>query len=74
MEGVITHIPTENELMALGADIIEWTCNLSKGDILGSVSDGHSIMGRGYFILEENKKEEPAKQALAIKQLFKIES
>ena len=74
MEGMITHIPTENELGATGADIIEWTCNLSKGDILGSVSDGHSIMGRGYFILEANKKEEPAKQALAIKQLFKIGS
>lgn len=70
MEGVVKHIPTQKEMEETGADVKKWVCNLTEGEKLGSVSDGHSIMGRGYFILEKNKKEEPAKQALMIKQLF----
>lgn len=70
MEGVVTHIPTEQEISAIGADVKKWVCNLTEGEMLNSVSDGHSIMGRGYFILEQNKKEEPAKQALMIKKIF----
>lgn len=72
MQGVVQHIPGKEELDATGADIVEWNCNIGKGEVLASVSDGHSVMGRGYFILEDNKKEEPAKQALKIKELFRV--
>lgn len=72
MEGVVVHIPTKEELVETGADIVKWNCTLNEGDVLQSVSDGHSVMGRGYFILERNKKEEPAKQALKIKELFGV--
>lgn len=72
MEGMVTHIPTGEELKETGADIVRWTCTIKEGEVLNTVSDGHSVMGRGYFILETNKKEEPAKQALMIKSLFKI--
>lgn len=72
MEGTVNHIPNGEEIKSTGASVVKWNCNLAKGDILGSVSDGHSIMGRGYFILEQNKKEEPAKQALMIKELFHV--
>ena len=36
------------------ADILlkEYVCHIHKGDVLQPVSDGHSVMGRGYFILE----------------------
>lgn len=74
MQGKVTHVPDEKEAALTGADVIRWNCNIMKGDVLGSVSDGHSVMGRGYFILRENKKEEPAKQALAIKSLFQMRS
>ena len=73
MEGVVTHIPTQEELMKTGADVIKWNCLLTKGEVLASVSDGHSVMGRGYFVLRHNKKEEPAKQAQKIKELFRVE-
>lgn len=72
MEGMVTHIPTDEELKETGADMVRWTCTIKEGEVLNTVSDGHSVMGRGYFILETNKKEEPAKQALMIKSLFKI--
>ena len=72
MGGMVTHIPSSDELIMTGAEIAEWNCRISKGEVLASVSDGHSLMGRGYFVLKHNKKEEPAKQALKIKELFRV--
>ena len=34
--------------------LICWHCNIIAGEILQPVSDGHSLMGRGYYILEGN--------------------
>lgn len=73
MEGMVTHIPTQEELNKTGAEIVTWNCRIKEGEHLASVSDGHSVMGRGYFVLRKNKKEEPAKQALKIKELFAVE-
>lgn len=72
MEGMVTHIPSSDELMQTDAEIAEWNCHISEGEVLTSVSDGHSVMGRGYFVLKHNKKEEPAMQALRIKDLFGV--
>lgn len=72
MEGTVTHIPSSDELIQTGAEIAEWNCRILEGEVLASVSDGHSVMGRGYFILKHDKKEEPAKQALKIKELFRV--
>jgi len=73
MEGMVTHIPTQEELNKTGAEIVTWNCRIKEGEHLASVFDGHSVMGRGYFVLRKNKKEEPAKQALKIKELFAVE-
>ncbi len=32
--------------------LLAWQCNLREGGVLGAVRDGHSVMGRGYYILE----------------------
>lgn len=32
--------------------LVRWHCNITAGEILSPVSDGHSVMGRGYYILE----------------------
>ncbi|MBQ8878076.1 MAG: ATP-grasp domain-containing protein, partial [Lachnospiraceae bacterium] len=81
MEGRISHVPEREEVMqAVGGSLIEWKCDISVGDILTPVSDGHSVMGRGFFVLEataDEGTENPAaceealkKKAEAVKALF----
>ena len=72
MEGTVGYVPTLDEVKATGSNIIKWNCTLAVGEELSSVSTGHSLMGRGYFIIQKNRKEELAMQALRIKQLFKV--
>lgn len=58
MEGKVDRIPDRTEMEQIlqqeDADILlqEYVCHIHKGDVLQPVSDGHSVMGRGYFILE----------------------
>ena len=53
MEGEVTHVPDRDEAdAAVGGCLVEWKCNINAGDVLMPVSDGHSVMGRGYFVLE----------------------
>ena len=58
MEGKVNRIPDRTEMEQIlqqqDADILlkEYVCHIHKGDVLQPVSDGHSIMGRGYFILK----------------------
>lgn len=37
--------------------LICWHCNITAGESLQPVSDGHSVMGRGYYILEGDNEE-----------------
>ena len=54
----------------MGDSLIRWECNVEIGEHLERVSDGHSLMGRGYFILEGKKREELVKKAEEIKKMF----
>lgn len=54
----VTRIPTEEELRK-GYPLVGYECHLTKG-CQDKVVDGHSIMGRGYFILKGKKEEELA--------------
>ena len=85
MEGMISHVPDREEVMqAVGGSLIDWKCNINVGDVLAPVSDGHSVMGRGYFVLEatvndgaENTvecEEGLKRKAEAVKALFFNES
>lgn len=56
----------------LGITFAAWECNIKEGEVLGSVSDGHSLMGRGYFVLEGNSERELRKMADEVKALFHI--
>ena len=38
--------------------LLAWRCNLMKGEVLGTVCDGHSVMGRGYYILEGTDRQQ----------------
>lgn len=54
---VVEYVPTEYEIRKkLGDNLIRWECNIKTREHLGKVVNGHSIMGRGFFIV--NGKDE----------------
>lgn len=71
MEGLVEKVPTQGEVEELCKSTLkEWQCNIRKGDLLPKVSDGHSLMGRGYFIAEGECETELKETAEKIKNLF----
>lgn len=53
MEGEVCRVPCKEEVaQKVDGRLVAWDCHISEGDVLKPVSDGHSIMGRGYFVLE----------------------
>ena len=66
----ITKIPNA-ELLKQKYNIIEYVCNLKEGD-LGTVKDGHSLMNRGYFILDADTRKLLDKNAESILNNFEI--
>lgn len=79
LEGRIERVPDVKEAEKLaeqkGCKLLGWECGIQPGEILEKVSDGHSLMGRGYVILEGKREgiaEEELKQtAEEIKAEFK---
>ena len=67
----IGYVPTEQELEEKGFPILKWKCNINVGDKMGKVVDGHSIMGRGYFVIEGTSEDDLKQQAESILALFK---
>ncbi len=71
MQGKVNHVPgIEQVQRTSGAKVVVWECNLKKGEELAPVSDGHSVMGRGYFVLEGEEWEYLREQAEIVKKLF----
>ena len=71
MEGEVNTVPNIEKIEScLGIKPVIWQCNIKEGDILAKVSDGHSLMGRGYFVLEGKCEEELKELAEKIKSLF----
>lgn len=56
---VITKVPTEDEIREnIKEQLVHWECTIQEGDFMNKITNGHSIMGRGFFILEGNNEEE----------------
>lgn len=71
LEGVVDYVPEKEEIEEqLGVKFVVWQCNIKKGDVLSKVSDGHSLMGRGYFVLEGESEDKLKEKAEEIKKLF----
>jgi len=50
---VIRYIPKIKEIKnSIDCKLAEWKCNIKENELMSKVTDGHSIIGRGYFILE----------------------
>lgn len=71
LEGKAEAVPEAEQIeSSLGIKLIIWQCNIKEGDILSKVSDGHSLMGRGYFVLEGENENSLKEAAERIKSLF----
>ena len=71
LEGQVEVVPEAEQIEnSLGIKPVIWQCNIKKGDVLSKVSDGHSLMGRGYFILEGENENALRESAERIKSLF----
>lgn len=71
LTGKAVRVPEEDQVRQAVPSLLDWKCNIAEGEMLAPVSDGHSLMGRGYFILEGDK-EELAEKIEKIKALFKM--
>lgn len=61
---VIKKVPTFEELKRnKKCNILKWICNIKDGDYIEKVIDGHSIMGRGFFIIEGENEEDLIQQS-----------
>lgn len=63
--------PNKYELMQR-CSLIDYRCNIKAGEYMHSVKDGHSIMSRGYFIVEGCNEYEMIETADSILAEFKI--
>ena len=55
-ECVVKKVPEPEELKLPGGIVLRaWHCTIRPGDYLEKVTTGHSLMGRGYFILQEEE-------------------
>ena len=73
LEGKVEGVPTLSEVKdALGDSLVIWQCNINAGDDLAKVSDGHSLMGRGYFVLEGESYECLINSVKRIQSMFVI--
>lgn len=71
MSGRMKQVPDrEQAAQAAGVPVIAWQCHIEKGEVLQPVSDGHSLMGRGFFVLESEDVTALSSGAEAIKERF----
>ena len=71
MEGLVRSVPDEYYLRSK-YPIAEYSCSLVKGDELRTVTDGHSLMGRGFYILKASGREELENLSKALKAEFEV--
>lgn len=70
---VIVRIPSEDELRASDkCNLVMWKCNINKSETMNKVVNGHSIMGRGFFIIEGKDEEDLKNQSDWILSQFEL--
>lgn len=71
MSGRIRRIPDRQEAeAAAGVPIVAWECHIRENEVLDPVSDGHPLMGRGFFVLEGKNVREMEQGIKTIRQSF----
>ena len=72
-ECTVTRVPTEEQIASLGESVADYVCTIAPGDHLCAVTDGHSVMGRGYVLVRGKSKEELDGVAAKLFSLFERE-
>lgn len=71
----VKKVPSLESLQNSGCcNLLEWNCNIREGDVLDKVVNGHSIMGRGFFIVEGKDEEDLIKQSEWVLKQFEVEN
>ena len=71
-EVVIEKVPLKEELELCGkCNLLLWNCNIKENEYMNKVINGHSIMGRGFFIVEGKNEEDLLSQSNWILSKFK---
>lgn len=71
MSGRVKRVPDRREAQrAAGIPVVAWECHIEENEVLQPVSDGHSLMGRGFFVLEAENAETLNNGVKAIKERF----
>lgn len=55
--GKVSKVPDIN-FLTKAYPILAYECNIEKGTNISRVTDGHSLMGRGYFVIEGKNKDD----------------
>ena len=71
LQGAVMDVPTQEQVRQSEPSLIGWECHIRAGEELMPVSDGHSLMGRGYFILE-GEEGELRDKVRRVKALFRL--
>lgn len=72
--GKVKTVPVSGMLqLPEGIRLREWQCAIRPGDVLEPVTTGHSVMGRGYFILEGPSDQKLVDAAERVEGLFEME-
>lgn len=70
---VVSKVPSEKELKNSGkCNLIQWNCKIKVGDRMGKVTNGHSIMDRGFFVIEGKDESDLIRQSGWIMSQFKF--
>lgn len=73
-QGTVASVkPVETTKLPVGVTLIKSYCTIKPGDILEKVTSGHSLMGRGYFILQSDSKESLLEGVKAVKNQFQMQ-
>lgn len=74
MEGSVKKIPDEGKIAGVmrkkESPLTAWECRIKEGEELAPVSDGHSLMGRGYFVLRGSNQAQLLMYTEEIKRFF----
>jgi biotin carboxylase len=72
-EGIVEKIPEKEDMERING-ILDYNCNIKVGDSLKTVTDGASVMGRGYYLIKADTEQELLDIASEVRNKFIINS